>query len=388
MRILLAHNHYQNPGGEDEVFRSEKELLEGQNHEVHVVTRSNSEAGRVKALGKAAQTLWSRESFGEIEKVVVERDIDIAHFHNTHFMISPSAYAGCKRHGVPVIHTLHNYRLVCPGGLLYRDGAASEECLGKTIPVRGIAAGCYRNSIAQTFFTYATHALQRTLATRREQVDRFITLSEHARRYFVRAGIPERLLVTKPNFVHPDPGRGEGRGNFFLFVGRLVPEKGTETLLEAWRDLDVPLKIAGAGPLSSSVARLAESSPSVDYLGSLANEAVLELMKDATALIIPSEWPEPFGRVVIEAFAVGTPVIASDIGGLSEIVEEGRTGYLFDPGSALSLRAAVKKLQNSPDLNAMRRSCRREFEDRYTAERNYELLISIYEDAMKATSRQ
>jgi glycosyltransferase involved in cell wall biosynthesis len=213
-------------------------------------------------------------------------------------------------------------------------------------------------------------------------VDAYIALTSFARRKLIEGGIPESKIVVKPNFLTADPGVGEHTGRFALFVGRLTPEKGLETLLDAWARLDgaYSLKIVGGGPLEVLAATPRRG---VEWLGRQPAERVLELMRDASILVFPSEWYEGFPMTLVEAFATGLPVVASALGSVAEIVGDHETGRLFAPGDSSDLAATVDWSFTHPrKLTEMSRRARREFEDKYTAERNYELLLDIYRHAM------
>lgn len=232
----------------------------------------------------------------------------------------------------------------------------------------------------------------RALGTWARGVDVYIALTEFARRKFMEGGLPAEKIVVKPNFVHPDPGPGEGKGGYALFVGRLSPEKGVRTLLRAWERLKgIPLKIVGDGPLQAEMEDLVRGGglEGVEMLGRRPREEVLGLMREAGVLVFPSECYENFPMTVAEAFACGLPVVASRLGAMAGIVEDGRTGLLFAPGDAEDLAAKVAWLFSHPEeLARMRREARAEYEAKYTAERNYQLLMEIYGQALEAGHRR
>jgi glycosyltransferase involved in cell wall biosynthesis len=237
MRILLIHNRYRQPGGEDAVFEAEKALLESHGHEVITFVEDNARLEGVNPLKVAVNAIWSREAQRNIRKLIEQTRPDVVHFHNTFLRISPAAYYTVKDLGLPVVQTLHNYRLICPGALLMRDGKVCEDCLRKIVPWPGVVHGCWRNSRSGTMVVAAMLTFHNVLRTWENQVDVYIALTEFARKKFVQGGLPEEKIVVKPNFVHPDPGDGEHKGNFALFVGRLSAEKGIRTMLSAWRVL-------------------------------------------------------------------------------------------------------------------------------------------------------
>ncbi len=387
MRILLIHNRYQQPGGEDAVFGAEKALLERMGHEVIPFVEDNARLNRMKPLKAVQNVIWSGEARRRLRRLIQETRADIAHFHNTFLMISPAAYYACQKAGVPVVQTLHNYRLICPGALLMRDGRVCEDCMGKALPWPGVVHGCWRESRMGTAVVVAMLILHRLLKSWQKQVNVYIALTEFARRKFIEGGLPAEKIVVKPNFVAPDPGDGGHEGGYALFVGRLSPEKGVMTMLRAWKRLKgFPLKIAGDGPLMEEAQDFVkrEGLMDVEVLGRKPREEVLRLMQAARLLVFPSEWYEGFPMTIAESFACGLPVIASRLGAMAETVEDGRTGFHFEPGNAEALAARVAWAWSHPrEMAEMGHEARREYEARYTAERNYEMLMAIYRRAMK-----
>ena len=380
MRILVCHNFYQQPGGEDQVFADETALLESHGHAVTRYTVHNDAVagtGRLALLGK---TLWNRSVAREIGDVVRRERPEVVHFHNTFPLISPAAYYAARKAGAAVVQTLHNYRLLCPGAMFLRDGAVCESCLGRA-PIPAIVHKCYRGSRAATAATAAMLMSHRMLATYRTRVDAYVALTEFGREKFIAGGLPAEKVVVKPNFVSPDPGAGEGRGGYAVFVGRLAPGKGLETLIEAWtkHSPGVPLKVLGDGPLADLVA-----APGVERLGRRPMPEVYEAIGNASLLVMPSVWYEGLPKTLIESFAKGTPVVASKLGALAEAVSYGRTGLHFAPGDAADLARHVRRLTSDPaTLAAMRRECRLEYETRYTAAQNYRMLSDVYRGALE-----
>lgn len=360
---------------------AERDLLRERGHSVAEYIRRNDEFQQRRV--SPGEVIWSRRTHSELTTLLRGFRPDIAHVHNIHALISPSAYYACHAQGVPVVQTLHNYRLVCPVALLYRQGHVCEECLGRSIPWPGVRYGCYRDSRLQTAGVAATLGVHNLLGTWRQRVDAYIALTEFAREKFVQGGLPAGKIAVKPNFFHPDPGEGLHSEPSALFVGRLVPEKGIPTLLKAWEMLgDMPLKIAGQGPLEAEVEGLAKSNPFVEWLGYQSRERVLELMKSAAVLIFPSEWYEGFPVTLAEAFACGLPVIAARIGAMAELIEDGLNGLHFTPGDPADLVRQVRWVrEHSAERRTMGRNARRTYEEKFTADKNYEILIDIYRKA-------
>lgn len=381
MKVLVVHNYYQQPGGEEQIFNTEATLLQSYGHEVLRYTLSNDQIRETNPLVLAKRTLWNSNVYQELRTLVRQEKPNIAHFHNTFPLISPAAHYALKEEGVPVVQTLHNYRLLCPNALFFRSGKVCEDCLGKPLPLPGIIHSCYRGSRSASVMVAATVSFHDCLGTWSKAVDRFIVYSQFAMDKFAQGGFPAEKLAFKTNFLHPDPGVGQGKGGYALFVGRLSIEKGIGVMLDAWRQLDgkIPLKVLGDGPMSGLVSEAMEAIPEIEWLGRRSLEEVYELVGNAAFLVFPSEWYETFGRVAIEAFAKGTPVIASNIGAIAELIDHGRTGLYFQPGDSEDLAAQVKWLLAHPDqLSQMRQAARKEFEEKYTAEKNYQRLMEIY----------
>ena len=385
------HNHYQQPGGEDQVFEAEGALLEAHGHRVLRYIVHNDSVADMSRPELAKATIWNTATYRELRTLIRAERPQVAHFHNTFPLVSPAAHYAAKAEGVPVVQTLHNYRLVCPNALFFRKDEVCEDCSGKLIPWPGVVHACYRGSRSSSAAVAAMLTVHRVAGTWSRTVDAYIGLTEFARQAFVRGKLPAEKIVVKHNFVHPDPGIGKGDGDYVLFVGRLSKEKGLDTLLDAWERLQVrvPLKIVGDGPLASRVAEAAERAAEVEWLGRQPQERVLDLMKGAKALIFPSVWYEGFPMVLAEAYAVGLPVIASDLGSMSSLVDHGRTGLRFRPGDPEDLAAKVEWASTHlTNLETMSREARAEFEDKYTAKRNYEQLMNIYGRVIKGAGMQ
>lgn len=383
MRVIVLHTHYQQPGGEDGVFEAEKTLLEVKGHEVIPLILHNRALESMPRRRQTVVTVWNGETYHNLRLLIRDKRPQVVHIHNTFPLASPAVVHAAKAEKLPVVMTLHNYRLLCVNALFFRQGRVCEDCLGH-LPWWGVVHGCYRNSRAASAVVAGMLTFHRFLGTW-DMVDRYIVLTEFSRQKFIQAGFPSEKLVVKPNFVHPDPGVGSGKGGYALFVGRLSPEKGIGTLLKAWENLGgrVPLKIVGDGPLAEEVRRAAERMPGVEWLGRKAPDEVYVLMGEAAFLVFPSEGYEGFPRVIAEAFAKGLPVLATALGAQGTIIEDGRTGLLFRPGDLEDLAAKVEWLLAHPtELARMRKEARAEYEAKYTAERNYERLMAIYREVL------
>lgn len=395
MKIVLVHNLYQQPGGEDIVFDSEKRLLERAGHQVISYVRSNMEldnASIVERIAIAPQMLWSSKTRNEFAAILEKERPDVVHVHNTFMVISPSIYWACRQYEVPVVQTLHNFRLLCPAASFYRDGKFCRECVDRTL-LQSIRHGCYRNSRAATAGVALMLAVHRTLQTWRKSITRFITLTDFARRRFVEAGLPAERCVVKPNFVDPDPKERSGPGEYAIYVGRFMENKGLGTLLKAWTQLPAPypLHIVGDGPERSALAAQTREYKlsGITFRGRLSHAEAIEAVKGARFSIVPSTWYEGLPMCILEAFACGTPVLCSRIGGLPEIVEDHVTGLHFVPGDASDLASKVAWAWNhAEEIVRMGHAARRKYEAHYTAEKNYTLLLRIYEQASVAAPRR
>ncbi len=390
MKILVIHNTYQQTGGEDAVVGAEERLLTEGGHTIIRYRRGNDELRKAQPLRLAQagiETMWSSESNRRLANIIDQERPDIAHFHNTFPLISPAAYYACQNAGVPVIQTLHNYRLLCPASTFFRDGLVCESCLGRSIPWPGVVHGCYHDSRATTSAISGMITLHRLLQTWKTKVDIYIALSEFARKQFVEGGLPEDRIVVKHNFVAGNPMLKVGDGEYALYVGRLTEEKGIRALLGSWNILaaEVPLKIAGDGPMQqdmiSEIGRLGIRD--VEVLGRVSPIEIPRLMQGARFLVFPSTCFENFPLAIAEAYGCGLPVIVSRLGAMPEIVIDGKTGLHFAPGDASDLAAKVRWAWAHPEeMNEMGRAARAEYEAKYTADRNCQKLMDIYRRAI------
>jgi glycosyltransferase involved in cell wall biosynthesis len=389
MRVLVVHESYQQRGGEDAVAAAEAEQLELHGHTVLRYSRHNDELkgqSPLRIVRAGIETVWATRSIRDLERLLLTGKPEVVHFHNTLPLISPAAYYVCARRRIPVVQTLHNYRLVCPAATFLRDGHLCEECLGSPVAWKAVAYGCYRGSRAASAAVTAMLATHRALRTWQTKVDAYIALSEFARRKHIAGGLPAQRFVVKPNFVYPDPGcrTPEEIGQYALFVGRLSEEKGLRGLLAAWKRLGrpIPLFLLGEGPMRDEIApqlgsfELSEAT----LLGSVPRDDVLRWMRGARFLVCPSHWFEGCPLVIVEAFASGIPVIATGHGPTAEMIDHGRTGLHVVPGDAADLAAKVEWAWTHPqEMQVMGEAARKEFEAKYTAQKNYSQLLALYQ---------
>ena len=386
LNIIAVHNRYLMAGGEDQVFESEVELLRDHGHQVRQVEEKNTYPDSLpKKIGMAMDCIWSRRWYHEVRALLQECRPDIVHVHNFFPRISPSIYYACRREGVPVVQTLHNFRLLCASAELYREGKVCEECLQHGM-LRGVRYGCYQGSRLGTAALTLMVGVHRRARTWSSMVDCYIALTEFSRGKLIAGGLSADRIRVKPNFVLPDPGPKTGKGDYALFVGRLVKSKGAPTLIEAWKGLpEVPLHIIGDGPCREEIESAQRSGqlPSVTYRGRLPRAETLSAMKKARFLVFPSEWYEGFPVTLAEAFACGVPVVGSKLGAMEEIIADGVTGLHFQVADIADLRQKVQwAWQHSDETEEMGRRARREFEEKYTAKRNISMLEESYELAM------
>jgi glycosyltransferase involved in cell wall biosynthesis len=385
MRIIIAHNRYKFAGGEDSVAAAEMEMLRRGGHEIELLEADNRAIeGTLAKIAAAGSLFHSPSSSRRMAELLNKFQPDIVHVHNWFPLLSPSIISVAYAAGVPVVQTLHNYRMICANAGLYRDGSICLDCVGKALPLNGVMHGCYYDSrlgsaLVTTAFSY--HDLAGTW----DGVTKFVAVSEFQRELLFLGGMEPSRITVKPNFVR-DPGTpGDGSGGHALFVGRMTAQKGIRTVMKAWDEhrLEIPLKIMGDGPLADEIRTRAAQMGQVEYLGLQSSSEVAAAMRDARFLIFASESYETFALAVVEAFSHGTPVLAANIEPIAAIVRDGVTGLRFDVGDASGLAEKAKQLfAGTPGYREMRHNCRRLYEDHYTESRNYEMLTSIYAEAI------
>lgn len=387
MRVLMLHNRYLVPGGEDQSTAAETALLRDAGHQVELLEEDNR---RIEQLGKvrtAFRTLWSPESYRTIYEKLRTGSFDVLHVQNFFPLWSPAVYYAAARARIPVVQTLRNYRLMCVNATFFRNGHLCEDCLGKSALWNGIRHACYRESRAASAVLAGMTGGHKLLGTWKNKVQVYVALTEFARDKYITGGLPAEKIVVKPNFVHPEPVPGNGGGGYALYIGRLSAEKGIAAMLKAWQMASnpVPLKIAGEGPLKELVA--AACNHSIEYLGSQSPSAIMELLRSAEFLVFPSEWYEGMPRTVIEAFAAGTPVLASKIGATASMITSGENGFHFAPGDISGLREKVEWCsRNLQEVRSLRGNARKAFEENYTGAANLQMLLEIYHKALDGSS--
>jgi len=381
VRVLIVHNSYQQAGGEDTVVANEHALLKKQGWETRLWSVSNDViAGTWSKITAAMHATYSRPAREELARLIAEFRPAVVHVHNFFPLLSPSVYDACRAAGVAVVQTLHNYRTICAGTLLIRDGRPCEDCIGAS-PYQGALHGCYRGSRIGSLAVARMIDAHRRRGTWSHKVDRFIALSMFSKSKFVAAGFPADRIAIKPNFTEDRPVVGPVTRADALYVGRLSPEKGIETLLRASAGLHVPMRVVGDGPLCKRVEDVA--GPGIVALGWKTPDEVAAEMARALFLILPSVWPENFPVTIVEAFCQSLPVIASRIETLEEIIDDGATGLFFSPGDVDDLAAKVRWAHQHADaMRIMGANARRVYEERYSSSINFGQLAKIYEAAI------
>jgi glycosyltransferase involved in cell wall biosynthesis len=383
MKVLVAHNKYQHPGGEDIVFENEAKLLANSGYDVRTLVVSNDTIGSyADKVITTVRTAENPRGIALMSRAVDNFRPDIVHIHNFFPLFSPGIYEACRRRGSAVVQTLHNYRPICSNGQLFRDGKTCDLCIQGS-PIWGAVHRCYRRSLIGSVAVARMIAVHRKRRTWLEHVSQFLALSQFARNIFIQAGFPAERIFVKPNFID-DPGEPEEtERKAALFVGRLSHEKGVRLLIEASARYNFPVRIAGDGPELKALRDISHSN--VCFLGRLSRDSVLKEMRHAGVVVVPSLWYEGFPMVILEAFASKTPVVVSSLGALAEIVEQGVNGFQVPPGSSDQLGQCIKSTLENPALaRRLGLAARRTYLERYTPEANLAAIKCAYSKAVES----
>ena len=400
MKIVLVHNYYPVPGGgEDSVVEEERRLLEENGHEVIPFFVQTHERGFYDLLHSAIALIWNPSAYRKVRKLLKHERPDIVHIHNTFPLLSPAIYWACKKEKVPVVQTLHNYRLICANGLFLRQQTVCEACTGKVPALPAIHHRCYRNSFPGTLLLVFMQWFHHRIGTWAKKVDRYIALTDFSRSRFVQGGFPPDKTVVKPNFIHPPPTSPpplNQRKRQALFVGRFWPEKGVVLLVQAWllaqkkspELKNYQLFILGDGPqreAAEECIRHAEmKNPQIHFMGTCPREEVLKYLMESRFMLLPSIWYEGFPMTILEAFASATPVISANIGSMSSIITDEETGLFFNPGSIEQLAdRIIWAIKNEEEMEIMGKNARKEYEEKYTPQTNLQQLMTIYAQAIQ-----
>lgn len=388
MRILLIHNYYQQRGGEELAFENEISILKAGGHDVEsVIFKNETSSGFAGKSGAAIFAVYNFISAKKLKKVIRFFKPDVIHIHNMFFVASPSLLFVAGKLRIPVIVTLHNYRLICCNAVLLRDNKVCELCVNKSLPLHGIRYKCYRRSAIQSAWMTGITGVHKLLKTWEHKVTAYIVLTEFARKKLLHSslGASQEQMVIKPNFVF-DPGDGKfPREDFFLFAGRISPEKGIESLIEAFTGLnEYKLMIAGDGPDKDRLQEKYKHNTNIIFAGKINREELLGILKRCKALIVPSLWYEMLPFIIIEAFATGTPVLASKLGSMQEMISDGYNGIHFIAGDISDMRNKIISFAAKADQNYnMYQNARKTYLDKYHPDQHYQSIINIYKGAIE-----
>lgn len=391
MRVLFIHNQYRQHGGEDVAVELETTLLKEMGHDVEVLVFSNDEpSGTAGVLRSGMNAVYNKGAAKKVRQAIQQFRPDIVHVHNWFFAASPSVFYAAHKEHVPVIMTIHNYRFICANALLLRNDRPCELCVNKTWPMDGIRYKCYRHSASQSALVTAITSIHKSLHTWQRKVDNYIVLTPFAKSRLVGSSFkvdPERMII-KPNFI-PDPGQGHlPREDFFLFAGRLSADKGVHVLMKAFSQLTSKLVILGEGPEKEILLQQHANASNITFAGKRSRKELLDMMKRCRAVVFPSLWYEGLPFVILEALATGTPIIASRLGTMAEVITHGFNGLHFSPGDVTELKNAVETMdKGAPQVEQLYGNARQTYLEKYHPDIHYKSIMSIYETTI-ANSRK
>jgi glycosyltransferase involved in cell wall biosynthesis len=374
VRILILHSRYRSgpASGENRVVDDEARLLVEGGHRVEVFAPSVGEPSGFELLRTGARLVWSGQATAAVRERLRRLQPDVVHCHNLFPALSPAVLREVNGRA-PVVMTLHNYRLLCLPGILFRDGRICQDCLGR-VPWPGVLHGCYQNSVPPSFGLGASLTLHRKLGTF-DRVNLYLAISRFVQTKHVEGGLAPERVVVKPHFAWPGELR-QTAGEYFLYLGRLSQEKGVATLLEAWQGIREKLLVVGDGPEASHLRSLAASN--VEFLPTVAPDKARTLIRSAKAVLVPSLSPEGAGKVVLEAYSAGVPAVVSRVGGLPEVVQEGVTGLLLPPADAEAWIGAVERLIDDSESERLGENGLRLWKRRYSPESGLARLEEAY----------
>lgn len=379
-KILIVHNYYQIGGGEDTVMENEKKMLEKHGHEVVLYTRNNRELSEMPIWKKMLlpfNTIFNVKTYRDIKKIIMTQGIDIVHVHNTLNLVSPSVYYAAVKCKKPVVQTIHNYRLLCPSAIFYREGHICEDCLKYGLGC-AVRHKCYRGSHIQTLACVISSKIHRAFGIYGKL--NYICLTEfNKEKLLYLKQIKEEQVYVRPNFTSSWDKilPYEERKRQFVYAGRIEEVKGIKVLLKAWEqmgDRAPRLILCGTGPLEEWCKKYMEDHRinTIDMLGRVSNQQVKQILSESLSLILPTQWYEGFPMTIIEAYSVGTPVIGSEIGNTGNVIREGVTGWKFQPDSPQKLIEAIGRVSN------LVKTVAEEYRTKYTEEESYKELMKIY----------
>lgn len=379
MKILMAHNFYMTAGGEDESYKAEKNLLINNGHEVISYEKFNSSISINGKVSASIESFWSRQTYKEVKKLILENRVDIVHCQNIFPLISPSIYYAAGSLGIPVVQALRNYRRVCLNASLYRHDSICHRCLDSRTFLPGIKLKCYKESITGSAVMALSNNIHDLIGTYRSKVDAYIAVSEYVKDIHVRYGIRKEKIYVKPNTTDNLKLDITADEAYFCYVGRFTVEKGFFDLIETWKNRPDWPKLILVGAVSDELQKVYSGVRNIRFAGELKNSQVKQVMAGSIAVVIPSKWEEPFGRVAIEAFSQGTAVIACKIGGLTDIIEHGKTGLFYSPSNIHEMSKMIDEMAKRTDLAKIYgEAARLVYEDRYSNSINYGIIMDVY----------
>ncbi|MBC9825914.1 glycosyltransferase family 4 protein [Carnobacterium inhibens] len=389
--ILLAHNYYKLNGGEDTVFKNEKEMLIEQGHKVVTYSRSNIEINNFSILGKLLfplNSIFSLKTYKDVTKIIQKEKVDIVHVHNTWPLISPSIFYAASHIKIPIVQTIHNFRMICPGATLYYNGKINEDALNE-----GLWAvtkqKVYKNSLFQTLISALTLKVHRIMGT--YKLVNFIFLTDFNKGKHLELNKDKLILNRNMCFVKPNFSNSDNeiipfsdRKDQYIYVGRLDVIKGIKFLVKSWRNVkNSKLIICGSGPEEKWIKEYITDNKLENIIlkGNIDNKAAIEYISESKALILPTKWYEGFPMTILEAYSCGTPVIGSNIGNVGNIILNNYTGKTIKPNSTSDLLASLNM------TNEIATNCTEIYNKLYTKEKNYKQLIDIYTQCINKLGR-
>jgi glycosyltransferase involved in cell wall biosynthesis len=384
MKILVIHNRYKILGGEDLSTEAEVTLLKCNGIEVHTFYVDNADIDIKHKSSLALNTVWSNRYYKEIIDLIEKEKYTIVHVQNFFPLLSPSIFYACQKSNTKVVMSVRNYRLICPNAQMYVNGQICTACVGKKIPFRAITKKCYRKSAATSAAVVAMLSFHNFLNTWKNKIDGYICVSEFVKSQLMLGGFEGDNIYVKHNFVRTDIQPSFEDGDYYIFAGRLSEEKGIDILLKSFKNNSKKLIVVGSGPMSDTVSAFARENPNVVYLGKRPLDEIYQLISKAKALIFPSKWHEPFGRTIVEAFAHGTPVIGSAMGGITELITNHYNGFLFNPHDEQGLEKAIRMLESVQDIRTIRKNTYATYQKSFLPADNFSKIMSIYQQVLSA----
>ncbi len=386
MKILIAHNAYLQRGGEDFVFEQEVKLLESRGHEVFILKEDNARIRDMSTADLVSATIWNHRAYDLTSELIVRNQIEVMHIHNFFPLLSPSIFKAADSKGVAIVFTAHNFRLLCLNALLLRDGKDCHDCVraGNFIP--GIIHRCYRDSLSASAISAISLSFHKVAQTITATTDRIIALNPDAAEELARGGIDKSIIHIRRNSVFSYDSAGAGSGNYVCYAGRLAPEKGIETMIEAWLSMYnvIPLRVAGGGPLEHEIEDLCKSCPDVKYDGWLQEADLLDRLGEARLLIFPTLCKETCPIIVLQSLACGTPVLISDNCSMAQEIVASGSGSTFKSGNPTSLAQMARALfDDDKKLASMREAARNFFLRNFSAGTSYDSLMQVYREAIQ-----